>query len=355
MARPCIELNLENATSEEVRVAMDCTPTKKGFRRLQALRWLYEGKSREGVAALSCFSIRQVLRFIQAFNLAGLDGLIPGRSSGRRRIVPKAEVADKIVPLIEAPSLAGQTHWTAVKLHGWIKEHLQTQLGHSTTVRYLHEHDYKLKVPRPWPLDHDRDLREAFCEKLRPWQDDENTDVWFCDEPERSGDRQPKAARRASTASQSGFEGDPRPRRIWTKIGEHIRHNVFGAVRPADGRLCSMLFNLCDSETFQVFLDTLAEENPPVEGRRAIVVLDNASWHKVKRLNWHHFQPEYMPARSPDLNAIERLWLRMKADWFNGWIAKSAQQLQERLIEALQSLIQQPALVQSQCRPKTSL
>lgn len=53
MARPCIELNLENATLQEVRVAMDGTPTKKGFGRLQALLWLYEGKSREEVAALS--------------------------------------------------------------------------------------------------------------------------------------------------------------------------------------------------------------------------------------------------------------------------------------------------------------
>jgi len=56
------------------------------------------------------------------------------------------------VPVIEEPSLAGQTHWTAVKLHGWIKGQLQAQLGYRTTVRYLHEQDYKLKVPRPWPL-----------------------------------------------------------------------------------------------------------------------------------------------------------------------------------------------------------
>ena len=193
MARPCIELNLENATSEEVRVAMDCTPTKKGFRRLQALRWLYEGKSREEVVALSCFSQRQVLRFIKAFNLAGLDGLIPGRSSGRRRILAKAEVSERILSLIEDPSLAGQSHWTAVKLHGWIKEHLQTQLGYSTTVRYLHEHDYRLKVPRPWPLEHDEVKRQAFCEKLQNWQNNPNIDLWFGDE--------------------SGFEGDPRPRR----------------------------------------------------------------------------------------------------------------------------------------------
>ena len=191
MARPCIELNLENATLEEVRRAMDCTPTKKGFRRLQALGWLFEGKSREQVADLSGFSLRHVLRFIQAFNLAGLDGLIPGRSSGRRRILPKEQVSKTILPLIEDPSLAGQSHWTAVKLHGWIKDNLQTQLGYSTTVRYLHEHDYRLKVPRPWPLEHDADKREAFCQKLQLWQNDPSIDLWFADEPKRSGDRRP--------------------------------------------------------------------------------------------------------------------------------------------------------------------
>lgn len=323
---------------------MDCTPTKKGFRRLQALRWLYEGRTVEDVALLSHFSRRQVHRFIRAFNLAGLDGLIPGRSSGRRRILAKDQVAEKIVPVVEDPALAGQSHWTAVKLHGWIKEHLQIQLGYSTTVRYLHEHNYRLKVPRPWPLNQDEELRRAFCEKLQLWQADPGVDLWFCDE--------------------TGIEGDPRPRRTWTKIGkvrtspylgEHIRHNVFGAVRPADGRLGALLFNICDRETFQVFLDHLAEENPPVAGRRSILVLDNASWHKSKSLNWHHFEAAYLPPRSPDLNPIERLWLRIKADWFNGWIAKSQDQLQDRIMEALRACFELPSMLQSQCHPKTSL
>jgi transposase len=337
-------LNFENATLEEVRRAMGCTPTKKGFRRLQALHWLYEGKSRKIVAEFSGFSERQILRFVDAFNLMGIDGLIPGHSSGRPRRLPKEQVREIVVPILEDPALAGQSHWTIVKLHGWLKEQLQTQLGYTTVLRYVHEQDYKLKVPRPWPLNQDEEQRLAFCAKLQAWQADESIDLWFGDE--------------------SGIEGDPRPRRQWTKIGkvrtspylgEHIRHNVFGAVRPKDGRLCSMLFNLCDSDTFQAFLDTLAEENPAIEGRRALLVLDNASWHKVKRLNWHHFEPVYLPARSPDLNPIERLWLRLKADWFNGWIAKSSQQLQERLITALQSLFAQPALIQTQCHPKLRL
>ncbi len=52
VARSRIELNQENTTLQQVRVAMDCSPAKKGFSRLQALLWLYEGKSREGIAAL---------------------------------------------------------------------------------------------------------------------------------------------------------------------------------------------------------------------------------------------------------------------------------------------------------------
>lgn len=32
----------------------------------------------------------------------------------------------------------------------------------------------------------------------------------------------------------------------------------------------------------------------PEEGPCAIVVLDNASWHEVKQLNSHNFQPEFL-------------------------------------------------------------
>ncbi|MBK8093432.1 MAG: hypothetical protein IPK32_15995 [Verrucomicrobiaceae bacterium] len=45
----------------------------------------------------------------------------------------------------------------------------------------------------------------------------------------------------------------------------------------------------------------------------------------------------------------------MKADWFNGCIAKTSAQLQDRIIESLRSLFDQPSILQSQCRPKTRL
>ena len=32
-----------------------------------------------------------------------------------------------------------------------------------------------------------------------------------------------------------------------------------------------------------------AEEIPAVDSKRRLLIVDNASWHKPKRLNWHHF------------------------------------------------------------------
>ena len=58
----------------------------------------------------------------------------------------------------------------------------------------------------------------------------------------------------------------------------------------------------------------------------------------------------YLPPLSPDFNAIERLWLHLKSQWFAGFTAKSTEALMERVTRALQSLFAQPNLVASQCR-----
>src|SRR6218665_1700386 len=116
---------------------MECTPTKKGFRRLQVISWLLMGRPVEDVSLLAGYSQRQILRYLHAFNQLGIDGLVPGRSSGRPRLMLQQDFIDKVLPVVEDPSIAGQSHWTAVQLHGWIKEQLQVDLSYGTTVRYL--------------------------------------------------------------------------------------------------------------------------------------------------------------------------------------------------------------------------
>jgi len=84
-----------------------------------------------------------------------------------------------------------------------------------------------------------------------------------------------------------------------------------------------MIFDGVDSDVFQYYLDFLAKELPPLDSKRRVLIVDNASWHKAQRLNWHHFEVHYLPGYSPDFNPIERLWLRLKVDFFSDFIAKS--------------------------------
>ena len=110
-----------------------------------------------------------------------------------------------------------------------------------------------------------------------------------------------------------------------------------------------MIFDGVDTDVFQYYLDFLAEEIPPLDSKRRLLIVDNASWHKAQRLNWHHFEVHYLPGYSPDFNPIERLWLRLKADFFSDFIAKSPEQLTQRLCYALTSLMDDPEKVASQC------
>ena len=118
---------------------------------------------------------------------------------------------------------------------------------------------------------------------------------------------------------------------------------------PQSGGFFSLIVDGVDTDVFQLFLDEMAKVVPHKQGIRQILILDNASWHKAARLNWHHFEAKFLPGYSPDFNPIERLWLRVKADWFWDFIARSRQELSDRLCLALKSFINRPSKTASIC------
>lgn len=335
---PELHPNPENATIEELEVAMEAAPNKRSYVRLAAMRALLLGFARGDVCRLYHRTDRMVRLWIEQFNRGGIDALISKPRPGRPRRVKLERVRDLLLPVLKDPSQAGQVHWTGVKIHGFLKDHLVQELGYRTTVRWLHELGFNLRVPRSWPERQDPQERSAFREKLQRLASDPAVQLWFSDE--------------------CGVEGDPRPRRRWAQpgqagtvpyLGEHIRQSVVGAVCPQSGHLLSMTVDGVDTEVFQFFLDEMAQAVPRVEGQRQMLVLDNASWHKAKRLNWHHLEPLYLPAYSPDFNPIERLWLRLKADWFWDFIARTHEELTRRLSQALNSFVEDTAKTASIC------
>jgi transposase len=335
---PELHPNPENATLDELRVAMDAAPNKRCYVRLNAIRSLLMAIPRARLCEQFCRTDRMLRLWIEMFNRGGIDALITRPKPGRPRKVRLERVRDLLVPVLENPAQAGQVHWTGVKIHGYLKEHLAIELAYRTAIRWLHELNFHLRVPQPWPERQNEQERKVFLEELQVLVNDPKVELWFGDE--------------------CSVEGDPQPRRRWVQpgkrrtvpyLGDHIRENVVGFVSPQTGGLFSLIVDGVDTDVFQFFLDELAKTLPPKEGVRQLLILDNASWHKASRLNWHHFEPKFLPGYSPDFNPIERLWLRLKADWFWDFIARTPEQLTERLCTALKSLIDQPHKTASIC------
>ena len=97
----------------------------------------------------------------------------------------------------------------------------------------------------------------------------------------------------------------------------------------------------------------MAEEVPLQEGKTVWLVLDNASWHKTGRLDWHHITPFYLSPYSPDFNSIERLWQHLKSHYLAGFITADGEELTNKILESLQSLIETPATLTSVCSAPT--
>lgn len=121
--------------------------------------------------------------------------------------------------------------------------------------------------------------------------------------------------------------------------GDDHKFAVFGTVDYASGQVVWQTTACTDATAFSAFLDHLVAALPP--GEPAVLVLDNASYHKshAVRAHWQpladRLQPFFLPAYAPQLNLIERLWRYLKGKlachrWWNDL---------DRLIQATGTLL----------------
>jgi transposase len=331
MARALLKPDPQNASIEELKQVSRIGSSETAT-RCTAIQMLLAGISRQLVRDALLVSNRALRKWINCFNQAGVDGLIVKKRPGRMSIITDQQ-APELAQLIDQPEKAKRDFWTAKAFHGYIGETYQIQCSYETVVRFFHKQGFALKTPQPWPDMQDEQLREAFVLELQKLFEQPDVDVWFADE--------------------SGFEGDPRPRKRWdkkgrktrvTKNGGHLRMNVIGMVCPRSGEFFAIEASHSDAATYQAFLDE-ADRQISFQRTTNILVMDNASWHKRKSTNWHGWQPMYLPPYSPDLNPIERIWLTMKARWFNNHVCKNEEKLIERLDQAILDVIDNPETI----------
>lgn len=331
-----IKPNPEHATPEELEIAKESTPDKQHYIRLYAMKMLLEGKDNGEVAKFFSRDANTITEWVKRYNHSGVDGLRTVKAPGRS-LKLNPELMEEIKDLLLNPGKAGEDHWTIVKLHGYIREKWKTEISCETLRRTVRSMGFRRIVPRRWALGQNEEDRKKFLEKLYSLRKEPDNILWFCDE--------------------TGIIADPRPRQRWELVGSrprvpytglHIRQSVIGAVDPDSGASEFLVVPYVDSKIFQLFLDQIAKATVG-SGKNIYLVVDNASWHKAQSLNWHHLTPLYLPAYSPDLNPIERLWLLVKSNFFSDWIGKSYDDLVNRIVHALEHFIANEDIVAKCC------
>ncbi len=126
-------------------------------------------------------------------------------------------------------------------------------------------------------------MRQVFQDQIKTWLADADVELWYLDE--------------------CGVEGGPRPRQRWaqkgektrvTRNGDHLRMNVTGMVCPRLGTFYGLEFTHTDTDVFNCFL-AHANRDVQRERKRNLLIMDNASWHKSKALQFGDFEPVYLP------------------------------------------------------------
>jgi transposase len=286
------------------------THDKRLYERLSAVLWVAAGKDRFDVADLLGCSVRQVAEWLRLYRNAGLDALCtlhykgdPGKLSARQVGRLKEEIQ------------TGRFH-TADQVRHWVEEAFHVSYSASGIKDLLHRigASYHKVTGFFWRANPDK--QRAFVKNYRRHQR----------AARRAG---PSQVRRYCVDACHPIWGLDLVYCCWLLMGQRLfvgmgdgrqRLNILGAYCPEDQEYLDLRLTRDNSngEQFVNLLRLLRAAHPEVE--KFLLYVDGARYYsKPVVQEWLRRHPEFrlvtLPAYSPNLNLIERLWkfLRKKA------------------------------------------
>lgn len=127
--------------------------------------------------------------------------------------------------------------------------------------------------------------------------------------------------------------------------GVNQRLCIYGAFNYRTGQSHYLVHPKKNSQQFHDFLRQLLEHNSE---RRLVLVIDNASYHRTKKIltlledHDDHVFVVWLPRYSPELNLIEGLWGYLKRSALNNYFYGNIESLEAAINGAFEELQQHP-------------
>ena len=144
------------------------------------------------------------------------------------------------------------------------------------------------------------------------------------------------------------------PQRCWAPRGvrpcvpsQIVREYTYAyaAVSPHDGTLDSLILPQVGEQAMSIFLREVSNRHPD---EFILMVMDGAGWHKAKALIVPaNMALIFLPPYSPELNPVEHIWDHIREDGFRNKAFNSIEAVEDQLMQSLEALEKDPALVAS--------
>jgi transposase len=329
-------IELTAAQRQEIRRLRRQAKDRRLFQRLSALLWIDEGRTREEVGDLLGVSSRQVGEWLRIFRNRGLAELCALHYKGDPGQLKPAQVEQ-----LKQEVAKGVFH-SSEQVRAWIKDTFGVEYSPSGVKELLRRLGASYHKVSGFFWKADRDKQRQFVKKYRRHQ------------------REQRQAAEAGEEVRHYFVDACHPiwglellYCCWLLVGQRHyvgvgsgrkRLNILGAYCREDHDYVDIRLSKKDDningERFVELLEKLLAKHP--ETKKFILYLDNAAYYKkpvVQQWLAEHrqFHLVHVPAYSPNLNLIERLWKFLREKALKRW-HKSFEDMQQAVAEVLDHL-----------------
>ncbi len=304
------------------------TQDRRIYQRLSAVLWSDAGRSREEIAELVGVSTRQVGQWLRIFRNKGLVGLCTLHYKGDPGRLRPAQIEQLKQQIVQ-----GAFH-TAEQVRTWVHDTFGVAYSATGIKELLHRIGASYHKVSGFFWKADVKKQKQFVRKYR----------------RHKREAGPKTRRYFVDACHPVW-GLDLLYSCWLLVGQRFyvgvgngrkRLNILGAYSPDDHDYVDLRLTKenITGEQFVKLLEALRAKHPETE--KFLLYLDNAKYYsKPVVKEWLMAHPEFrlvpLPAYSPNLNLIERLWKFLRKKALNRW-HKTFEAMQAAVAEVLDHL-----------------
>ena len=299
MSKSLEPLHLSESKLKELQTQYKQERDRRMAERIHCIILYAQGKDLNELKRILFVSLKTLKKWIKTYLVQGLDGLRQWGYKGQESDLSAAQWAE-----VEA-ELERRPYRTAKEVVGLVKKKFDLTYSERGMQNLLRHKGYRRIKTRllPGPVDEDKqgEQREFIERYFNLKAELGPTDrIYHLDAV-----HPPHNVSRSYVWTKKG-----RRRRIPSNSGRK-RYNILGAYCPLDQEYLDIRGTTnANGETLQKLIYKIRARHP--EAKRIILILDNARYNHAKIVRTHIDQTNvellHLPAYSPNLNLIERLW-----------------------------------------------